>query len=145
MFEIRKATQGQYKDLAAIHLASLTYAMPEMPRIHTVEEDLHFFSGVLTNQECWVAEVEGSVVGFIAVHDSWVHHLYLLPRYHRMGIGGALLNRAKKISPFILQLWTFQGNLQARAFYAKHGFVEVEMTNGEGNQERTPDVRMVWN
>ena len=29
-------------------------------------------------------------------------------------------------------------------FYARHGFVAVERTDGAGNEEREPDVRYVW-
>jgi hypothetical protein len=42
------------------------------------------------------------------------------------------------------QLWTFQANTGARRFYARHSCREVEWTNGEHNEEKTPDVRLVW-
>lgn len=85
-----------------------------------------------------------SFAGFIAVQEPWVNHLYVLPQPQGIGIGTRLLRIAKEISPDYLQLWTFQANLPARAFYRKHGFVEVELTEGEGNEERTPDVRLIW-
>ena len=34
--------------------------------------------------------------------------------------------------------------LPARAFYARHGLVELERTDGSGNEERAPDLRMAW-
>jgi hypothetical protein len=43
-----------------------------------------------------------------------------------------------------LQLWTFQRNADARRFYAARGFVDVEVTDGAGNEEMEADVRMVW-
>ena len=52
--------------------------------------------------------------------------------------------RAKARSPR-LELWTFQANTRARAFYAREGFAEVKLTDGQGNDEELPDVRMVWN
>ena len=36
-----------------------------------------------------------------------------------------------------IQLWTFQSNAGARRFYARHGFAEVEQTNGD-NEEQAP-------
>ena len=42
-----------------------------------------------------------------------------------------------------LQLWTFQVNDRARAFYARHGFREVELTDGATNEEHEPDVRLL--
>lgn len=35
-------------------------------------------------------------------------------------------------------------NTPARAFYARHGLVELERTDGSGNEERTPDLKMAW-
>ena len=145
MFEIRRADDNDFEALASIHLASLVQVMPFMPRIHTVEEDRKYFANILASQECWVAEIERIVLGFIAFRDSWVNHLYVLPDYQGIGVGSKLLGIAKEVSLPFLQLWTFQANNRARAFYMKHGFVEVELTDGAGNEEGTPDVRLVWN
>jgi hypothetical protein len=41
-------------------------------------------------------------------------------------------------------LWTFQVNGPARRFYERHGFVEVAQTDGSGNEEAEPDVRLEW-
>ncbi len=43
-----------------------------------------------------------------------------------------------------LELWTFQVNARARRFYERHGFVEVDRTDGGHNEERQPDVRYAW-
>ena len=43
-----------------------------------------------------------------------------------------------------LALWTFQSNTRAQEFYRRHGFTEVRRTDGSANEERVPDVRMVW-
>jgi GNAT superfamily N-acetyltransferase len=144
MFVVRRASESDAISCAAIHLAALTTAMPFMPRIHTVKEDQIFFAKVLASQECWVMERRGVVLGFIAVGGSWVNHLYVLPNYQGIGVGTRLLEMAKELSPKHLELWTFQENLRAREFYGRHGFIEVELTDGAGNEERTPDVRLVW-
>lgn len=144
MFQVRPAVEKDAVSCAAIHRAALTTAMPFMPRIHTVEEDHIYFANILSEQMCWVMERKGRVLGFIALRDSWVNHLYVLPRYQGIGIGTVLLDMAKEISPRSLQLWTFQENLRARTFYGRHGFIEVELTDGAANEERTPDVRLVW-
>jgi chorismate mutase len=41
-------------------------------------------------------------------------------------------------------LWVFESNRPARTFYARRGLVELERTDGSGNEEKAPDVRMAW-
>ena len=41
-------------------------------------------------------------------------------------------------------LWVFESNERARAFYRRHGLVELEHTDGADNRERSPDLRMAW-
>ena len=43
-----------------------------------------------------------------------------------------------------LELWTFASNVRAHAFYEQRGFLLVEQTSGEGNEERSPDRRYAW-
>jgi hypothetical protein len=43
-----------------------------------------------------------------------------------------------------LQLWTFVSNLGAQRFYLRHGFVEVERTDGAANEEHAPDILYEW-
>ena len=59
------------------------------------------------------------------------------------GVGKALLDTAKARSDR-LELWCFQANAGARRFYAREGLAEVERTDGAGNDEKLPDVRLVW-
>jgi ribosomal protein S18 acetylase RimI-like enzyme len=55
-----------------------------------------------------------------------------------------LLDLAKALQPAGLQLWVFETNVGAQRFYRRHGFVEVERTDGAGNEEKAPDIRMAW-
>jgi len=71
-------------------------------------------------------------------------HLYVQPEVRRRGIGLALLHKAKALSPQRISLFTFQRNLDARAFYEAQGFHAVEFTDGHGNEENEPDIRYVW-
>ena len=52
--------------------------------------------------------------------------------------------RAQAVRPRGLDLWVFQRNTVAIAFYERHGFRIAELTDGSGNEEREPDARMVW-
>jgi len=120
--------------------------MPWLPVLHSFEETVRFFgSFVIPNQSVLVAEAEEGMVGFIAIEGSYVEHLYVAPAHQGIGIGDALLNRAKELRPDGLMLWTFERNHRARLFYEKRGFIAVESTDGSRNEERTPDVRYQWN
>jgi putative acetyltransferase len=123
-------------------------AMTYLPALHTPEEDLAFFSGhVLPLCRVMVAEVEvegGGVVGFSAVGDGWLEHLYVAPGWQGGGIGGALLGLAMKDNPSGLSLWVFAANHRAFSFYERAGFAEVLRTDGNRNEERQPDVQMRW-
>ncbi|HEY3842808.1 MAG TPA: GNAT family N-acetyltransferase [Acidimicrobiales bacterium] len=119
--------------------------MSYLPVRHGAAEELEFFSGrVLPSSWVTVAEGDGTVVGFAAVKEGWLDHLYLSPAWQGRGIGGSLLARAMGDHPTGLSLWVFEANHRARAFYGRAGFVEVERTDGRGNEERVPDVRMRW-
>jgi chorismate mutase len=38
----------------------------------------------------------------------------------------------------------FEMNTPARAFYERHGLLELERTDGRGNEEKCPDIKMAW-
>ncbi|MEU0314285.1 GNAT family N-acetyltransferase [Nocardioides sp. NPDC006273] len=94
--------------------------------------------------QVWVAEVAGVVSAFVAFTPTWLDDLFVHPRVQGTGLGAMLLDLVKSLAPDGFGLWVFEMNTPARAFYARHGLREVERTDGSANQEKTPDVRMVW-
>ena len=94
---------------------------------------------------CWpgiyVAEVEDKVVGFLTIGNVEENEvvkpyikncaellaIYVLPEYHKLGIGYALMNNAKKIfsdngyKNFVL--WCLKDNINSRRFYERQGGV----------------------
>jgi ribosomal protein S18 acetylase RimI-like enzyme len=120
--------------------ATLTF----LPKLHTAEDDLAFWRNVLMpDSEIWVAERDRIIAGIMALRDDWISQLQVDPEKFRQGTGSALVRHAQSLRDD-LQLWCFQENRAARALYEKHGFTSVQFTNGEGNEEKTPDVRYVW-
>lgn len=113
--------------------------------VHTRPEVLEWVSSVVVpHREGWVACTGEVIVGVLVLHEHMIDQLYVLPSRTGQGIGAALVAHAKRLRPDRLELWTFQSNLRARRFYARHGFTEVELTDGSGNEERAPDVRLRW-
>ncbi|RYG36449.1 N-acetyltransferase [bacterium] len=119
--------------------------MPYAPSPHSEKEIVGYFADhVVPAGETYVAEREGAVVAYLTLSPGWIDHLYVRPEAQSQGIGNALLALAKETNPAGLQLWTFQGNGGARRFYEHHGFHIAEMTDGEENEEKSPDVRYTW-
>jgi GNAT superfamily N-acetyltransferase len=119
--------------------------MRYLPQLHSAAEHVAFFSGqVVPTSQVTLAEVDDVIVGFSAVRDGWLDHLYVLPAWQGVGIGGKLLDRSMTENPTGLHLWAFAANRRALAFYARAGFVEVLRTDGSANEEREPDVQMQW-
>jgi GNAT superfamily N-acetyltransferase len=140
---LRPATADDAEAIARLLRDTLVKALPFLPVLHTPEEDRAFVAGhVLKTGTVWLAETE-RVVGFIAFREGWIDHLYVDVGHHGRGIGSALLAKAFAASAE-LQLWAFRKNRTALAFYARKGFRVVEETDGSGNEEKEPDVRLHW-
>jgi len=100
---------------------------------------------VIPKLECWLAQTPSEhVVGILVLKGDWIDQLYVDPNLTGRGIGAELLDLAKRERPHRLRLWTFVSNEGAQRFYERHGFMEVERTNGSRNEERAPDIQYVW-
>ncbi len=113
-----------------------------MPVLHTREEDLGFLRHLIDTTEVTLAE-DAEPLGFLSLDGADVRALYLAPAARGRGIGRALLDRAKAGRDH-LELWTFEANAPAIAFYEREGFRVAERTDGSGNDERLPDLRLIW-
>ncbi len=146
---VRPAAPEESDALAALYGRSrAAAAMP--PGIHTAEEDRGWFAARLRDDEheVWVAQRgdqrDGGLLGYAMLTPTWLDHLFVDPAAQGSGVGGVLLDTAKGMRPDGLCLWVFEANEPARGFYRRRGFVELEHTDGSGNEEKAPDVRMAW-
>jgi chorismate mutase len=117
------------------------------PGIHTAEEDRGWFAARLRDggHDVWVAEdADGLLLGYALLTATWLDHLFVEPERQSAGVGGALLDAVKGLRPEGFCLWVFESNVPARTFYARRGLVDLERTDGSGNEEKAPDVRMAW-
>lgn len=115
------------------------------PMVHSRETTHRWMTERLDGDSTgWVAERDGSLVGYLVLTGDWLDDLFLAPGETGHGIGAALLDVAKAARPGGFCLWVFASNVGARRFYERHGLVELEATDGSANEERSPDVRMAW-
>lgn len=115
-----------------------------MPRIHTRAEDLAHAARMIDFGWVTVAEQDGDVLGFAARNSAEINALYVAQTARGRGIGAVLLSDAQANFER-LDLWTFQANPGAQRFYLRQGFSELSRTDGAENDEKLPDIRLVWN
>ena len=135
---IRRATEDDVEEIVAIFEPSFAL-LDFLPRLHTHEEHLAYFGRCVRDGEVFVLGR-----GFSILQDDWLTHLYVHPDEIGTGVGHTLFEHATTLRPGGFQFWVFQENERARRFYEAHGAVAVELTDGSGNEERTPDVRYEW-
>lgn len=141
---IRRARRSEAAEIAAILRESFDAALPRLAGLHTPDEDQAFVrDGLFARCAVFAVEHGGHLAGFAALDGASIEQFYLRPHLQRRGFGSALLKHLKQ-GRKRLELWTFQENAGARAFYRRNGFEEVEHTDGAETEEKAPDVRMVW-
>jgi len=143
-YQLKRLALEDMDAVAVAHRTAFDERLPWLSGLHTPDEDRGYFRGpVFETCEVWGALDGGRLAGFIAFRDGWIDQLYILPGDQGRGIGRALLGIAKaRLGE--LNLWAFQRNAGARAFYEANGFAAAEFTDGSRNEEREPDVRYVW-
>lgn len=140
---LRTAGPDDVDSLVSVHIASRgAAAMP--PGIHPEHEMRAWLTERLGLDEVWVAEVDGEVAAYARFTATWLDDLYVAPERAGEGLGSALLDLVKAHRPAGFCLWVFEMNAAARGFYAHHGLVELEGTDGSANEERLPDIKMAW-
>ncbi len=111
---VRRARPEDAEAVADVFLAARAAAMPYLPDLHTAEETRAWIRDVvLAEHEVRVVDVDGAVVGFLALGADTVEHLYVRPELQGRGIGSALLDLAKELRLDGFRLWVFQRNLGA--------------------------------
>jgi GNAT superfamily N-acetyltransferase len=142
---LRRALPSDAAAIAALHLAARREAMPYLPALHGDEEVRAWTRDtLLPRAEVWVAEIADRPVGYLALVDDILDHLYVGPGHQGQGIGSMLLAKAKALRPAGLRLYAFQRNRRARAFYEARGFSPVRLSDGAGNEEKEPDILYEW-
>lgn len=143
---LRRAAAADASAIADVYLASF-HATYDFPMAHSDDEVRAWIRDVIVaTTETWVA-VDGDggpVAALMVVGPGELDQLYVAPDRLGRGIGGRLLEQAKRSSPGGLALFTFQVNTRARRFYERNGFVATWFGDGAANEEGQPDVRYAW-
>ena len=118
---VRQGGTDDAEVLADLYSEARRAAIPQMPpAVHTDEEHRDYYRRHLTaepDHTVWVAEADGEVLGFAVCTPTFLDGIYVRP---------------------------FESNVGARRLYERRGLVEVERTDGSGNEEKAPDIKMAW-
>ena len=139
--EIRRATQSDLKDIAAIHIESWkdAYAdvLPAEFLTDKIDRELvHYWSEIeIKNEDVVLVAGEDSAVGFVAVwcrQTPFIDNLHVRPSYRSKKIGSALINAVAKVlieqGHKTAYLWVFESNERAIRFYERLGGVQKEQS-----------------
>lgn len=146
---LRKAQRDDAERIADIYLASRKRYLPYAPLAHT-DEAIYLWvrEKLIPTGNVIVALQGGCILGFMATSEDgahgWIDHLYLDPEMVGRGLGSVLVEEAKSTLRGPIRLYTFQDNNKGRRFYSRHGFREIDFSDGSSNEERVADVLLEW-
>jgi putative acetyltransferase len=94
--------------------------------------------------EITIAEADSEIIGFVTVDPKtgYLDQLVVAPTSWRSGVGTALIDEAKRISPLGLDLDVNTDNLRAIGFYLRQGFSIAGA--GVNSISGKPVHRMSW-
>lgn len=143
---LRPARVEDLTAVAGLYLRARAAAVPQLPPVAHAPDavDAWVRGWDLSSYDVWLALRGDELVGFARSTDTWLDDLYVDPDHQRAGVGRALLDLVKAARPDGFCLWVFATNADARDFYAAHGLIELETTDGTANEEGQPDIRVAW-
>lgn len=126
--------------ISRIHVAACRLAYRFMDWNYPVGAVLEWYEGKAREWD-WarVAEVEGTVAGFIVMRGSHIDQFFVDPPGQGRGHGSALFAAALERGLRPLTLDVFEENRPARRFYERRGFREVGRWFNE--QDRAVQLR----
>jgi GNAT superfamily N-acetyltransferase len=139
-------TAGDLEEVVAVWERSRWDAQPwlEERMGHSHEENLRHFRDVIAREaEVWLAIDASGIVGLLALANDRIDQLFVEPRRQGLGVGSALLDKAKELAPAGLTLFSHQRNERARAFYERRGFRASRFGTSPA-PESEPDVEYAW-
>ena len=144
--EIREMAADEIEEVVRVWERSRWAAQPALEQRmgYSHADNLRFFRDAVAREcQVWLAVEGPGPVGLLALAGSRIEQLYVDPPCQGRGVGGALLLRAKELSPEGLGLFTHQANARARAFYEGRGFRPVAF-GVSPPPESEPDVEYAW-
>lgn len=93
-------------------------------QLYTLDE----FMAVIDGEEVLVARIGEELAGFVSMWkpDNFLHHLFVLPKFQRAGVGKMLVTESIHKFGLPMSLKCIKANTQACRFYERLGFQAQE-------------------
>lgn len=118
---IRKHRSDDTDAVVDVWRSASALAHPFLPQEFIEQEADNVRNVYMKYAETWVTEIDGVVIGFIAMIDNEIGGLFLDPEYHRRGFGRAMVDKAVLMKGS-LTVEVFTQNIGGRKFYSAYGF-----------------------
>lgn len=141
---IREYKSTDLEDLLITWAAASAVAHPFLSQEFLERERDDIANVYLPQAETWVWEADGRVVGFVSLLGNEVGGIFVDPRFHGIGIGRALMDRAWVLRGE-LEVEVFKANAMGRGFYAHYGFELVQEKIHEPTGLEVMRLRLVAN
>ncbi|MFG0264496.1 MAG: GNAT family N-acetyltransferase [Rhodopirellula sp. JB055] len=122
---IRSYEPTDLDELLDVWMSASEVAHPFLSPEFLSQERENIATIYLPNAETWVYEVDGTVVGFLALLGNEVGGIFVAPTHQKRGIGRQLMDHAVSLRGN-LELEVFVDNSIGRGFYQRYGFVSLE-------------------
>jgi chorismate mutase/ribosomal protein S18 acetylase RimI-like enzyme len=142
-FLVRPGTPGDLPAVYDVYAAAIADGVVPEPRPEA--EVRAWIDGAMDDgKSLWVAERDEELLGFAVVRGAWLFLLFVHPGRRARGVGVALMELVKALQPHGFGLRVHVANERARSFYRRHGFIELESTDGSSFPDQAADVKMAW-
>jgi GNAT superfamily N-acetyltransferase len=147
MLTVRPARAADGPTVARIYVDSWNDGFGELMPVAVLDDGrIARWSATLADGNWWVAEVDGSIAGFVGIGPSRdpidpelgeLDTIAVDPPYWRHGVGTALM--AKALEELAAQydqaiLWTLANYPQGQTFYTKTGWTQSPESRDDGRQ-----------
>ena len=123
---IRPAREDEFDEITRVWMASWESTGLSVAGDSTFEElRARIPLEIAAGWRLFVADADGKVAALLAVRleDHHLDQLFVSPEFQGRGLGAQLLDFARSLMPREIWLRTSTGNVKARAWYEREGFV----------------------
>lgn len=121
VYRIRQYTGADLNGVLSSWENASKIAHPFLPKAFLDRERYNIPNVYMPNADTWVADINGVVVGFIALLGNEVGAIFVEPEHQGAGVGKALMDKAREIHGD-LEVEVFARNSIGRKFYSGYGF-----------------------